>query len=386
MTNPLKLNIPPKLKRGPKTKQWLGYLEKLRWTSDCQEESIRLAALRGASLGIAEDLFVCAVSQMISREGGKSESGALLVEFKKAYRYVQNYALGSFGLNEFPLRFTRKPEAAPESQASITVPIIPDIEQFLAGRSPCRVDAIDVEGFLEKLYGKLEVLLPLKEATGRGVLFGHPIRWKSYSLSGNDMIGGFKLLVNPIDPKYRQHLQSEIFASPEQYVGVHRYAVINYSSDCDAWRSLIAQVPLPVVAVYHASYGTETIVRIDAGDEADWARRVKSVRTWLVNLGADSKRLSTGHIASVPLMNPCSGESSLFYFAPDADGTPIVELPPRPASEDFIQRTESLLKPGRPIPLDEILKLREALMPLRDEPRVVRLLTTMDRLNLGVRR
>jgi len=375
MTNPLKLNIPPKLKRGPKTKQWLGYLEKLRWTSDCQEESIHLAALRGASLGIAEDLFEGALSQVLLREGAKPEPGALLVEFKKAYRYVHQYPLGSFGVKILPLRFTHKPEGTTEPPA-ITVPEIADPTRFLTARSPYRPDSLDAQDFMGKLYSKNDFLF-LLENVSEPYDFYNPV-WKPRSLLQQDLTGEFYLLINPVDLSRCPQLSNDKPIPPEEFVAEYRFVALAYPmGDFVSWLSVLARAPIAVVALYRC---LDAIVRVDAIDKADWHRKVKAIKAWLICAGLDPARLEAGQIACIPEMNPCSDQTDLLYLAPQADGTPIVDLLPRSAEEDFIQQAQVLLKSDQPISLDKIVKLREALVPLRDDLRVEQLLAQIDGL------
>lgn len=104
----------------------------------------------------------------------------------------------------------------------------------------------------------------------------------------------------------------------------------------DLWIAALAQLPLPIVAVYSSGgRSIHALVRIDAKDGADWRAIKARVAPGLVTLGADSDAMTGVRLTRLPCCYRAekSAWQTLYYLNPGADSTPICQLSDRPTFE-----------------------------------------------------
>lgn len=104
----------------------------------------------------------------------------------------------------------------------------------------------------------------------------------------------------------------------------------------DLWIAALAQLPLPIVAVYSSGgRSIHALVRIDAKDGADWRAIKARIAPGLVTLGADSDAMTAVRLTRLPCCYRAekSAWQTLYYLNPRADSTPIHQLSDRPTFE-----------------------------------------------------
>jgi hypothetical protein len=100
----------------------------------------------------------------------------------------------------------------------------------------------------------------------------------------------------------------------------------------ELWRKIIVQLPQKIVAIYESGKnGDHVLIRLDAASKADFDVRCAQFDDDLVRLGACQGSLTARRLSRLPnCMREETGQlQRLLYLAPDADGTPIAQLPLR---------------------------------------------------------
>ena len=120
----------------------------------------------------------------------------------------------------------------------------------------------------------------------------------------------------------------------EECVTSFRFLVLESDrAPADLWIAALAQLPLPIVAVYSSGgRSIHALVRIDAKDGADWRAIKTRIAPGLVTLGADSDAMTAVRLTRLPCCYRAekSAWQELYYLNPGADSTPIYQLSDRP--------------------------------------------------------
>jgi hypothetical protein len=98
------------------------------------------------------------------------------------------------------------------------------------------------------------------------------------------------------------------------------------------WRKVIVQLPQKIVAIYESGKkGDHVLVRLDAASKADFDAKCSQFDDDLIRLGACPGSLSARRLSRLPncMRSETGNLQRLLYLSPDADGTPICQIPPR---------------------------------------------------------
>jgi hypothetical protein len=112
----------------------------------------------------------------------------------------------------------------------------------------------------------------------------------------------------------------------------------------ELWRKVVVQLPLKILAVYDSGgAGDHTIIRIDAKSKDDWERIVGQYDHDLIRLGACPGSLTARRLSRLPncMRGQTGNLQQLLYLNPDADGTPIYQLPAREWTHGVYHNYES---------------------------------------------
>lgn len=97
------------------------------------------------------------------------------------------------------------------------------------------------------------------------------------------------------------------------------------------WVSALAKLPLPVVSLtWSGGRSIHALLRVNAASAGEWRERVAAIRTPLLLLGADPAALTPVRLTRLPNVHRGERLQRLLYLNPDADGTPICNLPTQP--------------------------------------------------------
>jgi hypothetical protein len=120
----------------------------------------------------------------------------------------------------------------------------------------------------------------------------------------------------------------------EECVTSFRFLVLESdSAPADLWIAALAQLPLPIVAVYSSGgRSIHALVRIDAKDGANWRAIKTRIAPGLVTLGADKDAMTAVRLTRLPFCYRAEKDAmqQLYYLNPGADSTPIYQLSDRP--------------------------------------------------------
>lgn len=360
---------------------WLRFVVGRKWQRGCLDQSCYDVALRAADLEIPGELVFRVCSQWITEAGGILDPAKLNSQIARARQYV----IGHEALEPATRWVVRKlrPEFSPGALAMIARSLdIPDIEKFIEDRSPIRPDSVGCDDFLARVYGPGERVLIFTNHMTQGQLLWERDRLLGQAVptSGAD---GVWYLVNPVDGQYHANPRQGGKQSRRsaESVTTFRYAVLESdSAGADNWLKFLALAPLRIAALY-ASGGRSihALVRVDAKSKADWDAEIKPYKPILTIMGADPGCLSAVRLSRLPQAWRGDRQQRLIYLAPEADGTPIHEMPPRSDLDDATQFAEGLLTKSEPVALQAIQQCRQVLSELRDVPRAVELLAQLGR-------
>lgn len=142
---------------------------------------------------------------------------------------------------------------------------------------------------------------------------------------------GTWFLSNPVDGQMRANAQGRMSRRSEGNITSFRHLVVESDrADPAQWLSVIVQAPLPVVSlVTSGGKSIHALVRVNARDGEHWRMIVGRIRPILVTLGADAGAMSAVRLTRLPdCMRVSKGRrQELLFLNPDADGTPIRDLP-----------------------------------------------------------
>lgn len=233
-----------------------------------------------------------------------------------------------------------KPEFSPEKLERIARKLDGIDAEWLAARSPKRVDNRTPASFLHELYhpGENVVVFDIFESQGQALWTHREPPFDAGELDGfrSGKPQGVWFLCNPVsgaslenrkNPDGTPHLSRRF----EGVVTAWRFLVLESDKANPAhWLAALAQLPLPIAAIYTSGgKSIHALIKVDAGSKAEWDDERNRMMPFLVTLGADRKALSAVRLTRLP---GCErGETGrmqeLLFLNGKPDGTPIADLP-----------------------------------------------------------
>ena len=219
-----------------------------------------------------------------------------------------------------------------------------DVFHF-ANRSAVDPATIGPRGFLELLYKKdAEKIIVFINTKSQGEAV-----WPLEKLPTRSADGVW-FLCAPVDGKYRPNERAErdnkgrVRMSRRISECALRFPYMVFESDCvDAakWLGLLAQLPLPIEAIYTSGgRSIHALIRVDARttDEFNQIKnRMAPGLGYLVKCGLDWRAVTAMRLTRLPNCRRGSELQRLLFVRPNADCTPIKDLPPmRNAEVDWL--------------------------------------------------
>jgi hypothetical protein len=261
----------------------------------------------------------------------------------------------------------------------------PDIESFITARSAFRPEYVDSSTYLARVYYPPEKVLVFTEFKSQGqALWSHEMRSHHLPTSGPD---GVWYLINPVDglrhPNPRQN--GKLSRRSQESITSFRYALLESDeADQDQWLRLLATVPFKIVAVYYSGgRSVHALVHVGADDKASWDSLVAPVKPLLTLVGADPAALTAVRLSRLPQAWRGERQQRLIYLNPMADGTPILQMPPRPSYRDWVQFAQAKLSWMAPFTPDEIHMTLDELQQFQTEPEVGPVIKQLEQMEVS---
>ena len=226
----------------------------------------------------------------------------------------------------------------------------------LAARSPIRPDTRTPASFLHSLYkpGEQILLFTRFRSQGQAVATrppdGEPYDARALEEFTKPPEGmGAWFLCNPVSGDW---ITLERLKSPSNPKGLtcrarenitsFRYLVMESDIAPPAlWLAALVQIPLPIVAIYSSGgKSIHSLVRMDAQSSEHWHELKGKLAPALLTLGADDAAMSDVRLSRLPgCFRAEKGRwQELLYLNPQADETPICELPVQETPEQAAAR------------------------------------------------
>jgi hypothetical protein len=216
---------------------------------------------------------------------------------------------------------------------------------WLRSRSPIDPDGVSSDLFLGHLYKPGERVLVFTTFKSQGQ-FIHWIGRGSFRLAPRPGIkavasklptaspDGVWFLCQPITGEWKpnprspdEHGRPKMSRRSEEVVTAWRYLVLESdSAPEDLWLNFLAQVPLPIAAIYTSGgRSIHALVKVDAGSKTAWDRIKKMITPLFSKLGADPGALTAVRLTRLPGCMRGNQPQKLLYLNPDPDmhGTSI---------------------------------------------------------------
>lgn len=226
-----------------------------------------------------------------------------------------------------------KPSFKPETLKRIAAKTsdIKDVVQFIAGRSPVRVETQDPASVLRWLYrrGSGEKVIVFNDMRSAGQMVWEADRSDEIQArhlpKGDD---GVWFLPQPVDGEFHPNprLDGKLSRRSEESVTAWRYAVLESDeADPDEWLRCLMQLPVRIASICESGgRSIHALVRVDADSKAAWDALVNRVKPVLVTLGADRGALSAVRLTRLPQAQRGERVQRLLYLNPEPEGTPIL--------------------------------------------------------------
>jgi hypothetical protein len=224
-------------------------------------------------------------------------------------------------------------------------------DAFFAVRSAKKVDSRTPASFLRELYadGEKIIVFDVYDSQGQAVWERKPVPFDATELDRfrRGKKRGVWYLSAPVTGDYVDTGRKNPDGSPKtsrrswKTVTAFRYLVVESDKANPAhWLSALAQMPLPVVAVYTSGgKSTHALVRIGAASKPEWDDRVAVIKASLIKMGADPKTMSAVRLSRLPCCERLGTDDAegqyipypnpqiqrLLYLDGSADDTPICE-------------------------------------------------------------
>lgn len=316
------------LESDSKTICFEDYLETLPWDGDSKNHfKAYKAFLRGASLGIPPEEAMDAVAKKIEAAGGMVDPTDLHNQQVSAIEYIRGVKSGTNSKPPACARLSFSPERlqAVASRVEIIKPV-----EFICQRSVWETATITPEKFLNLLYqnGEHVVVFTVQNSQGQAVFHVGDEKCDELPLHGPE---GVWYLIQPVDGQRRINRDGNMSCRSEASVMRWPHLLLESdNADPEQWCRLLIQLPLKIVAIYTSGgRSVHAIVRIDATSKADWDESKITFAKHLVPLGADLKAMTAVRLSRLPQCRRGESLQKLLYLNPDADGTPILNLPTR---------------------------------------------------------
>ena len=211
-------------------------------------------------------------------------------------------------------------------------------ERWFAERSPVDVRTCTPVQFIEHLYEVGERVMIFTKFKSQGQ-FMHWVGRGSFRLSGQPGTqavptkalpaggpDGMWYLCQPVSGKWlpnpRAPLvngEAKLSRRSEESVTAWRYMVLESDNAPPAlWMNLIAQLPLPIAAVYTSGgKSIHVLVRIDASSKQEWDRLRRMVLPLFSKLGADDRALTAVRLTRLPGCLRGRSMQKLLYLDPN---------------------------------------------------------------------
>lgn len=223
-------------------------------------------------------------------------------------------------------------------------------DEWFAERSPVDVGTVDAVEFLRLLYRPGERVLIFTKFNSQGqFLFWHGQRRETFRLADEPGIqavpsklpkgspDGVWYLCAPVTGKWESNPRVlDEFGNPklsrrsQETVTAWRYLVLESDvADPALWRNLLAQLPLPIAAIYTSGgKSIHALVKVDADSKEAWDRFKQVITPLLTKLGADGAAISAVRLTRLPGCMRGNRLQKLLYLNPNPDptGVPIGEM------------------------------------------------------------
>ena len=288
------------------------------------------AFLRAASLGIDPRVAIRKVVKRIEAHGGLLIPYQVERQLQRAYEYVRREQVpGVKGSTSI----LPKPAFSPEVLKRIAANVhVPDIVDFVKAHSALEPVLVTSDVFLDRLYYPGETVLVFDVYRSQGQAVYEIGRRGSQALPQGGPEGVW-FLSNPVDGQWypNPREKNKLSRRSEESITAWRYMVIESDqADFHDWLAAVVQMPLKIVAIYSSGgKSIHCLVRLDAETKAAWDEKKNAMKSALVALGADPGALTAVRLTRLPQTWRGTRRQELLYLNPAADGTPIVQLPPR---------------------------------------------------------
>jgi hypothetical protein len=242
---------------------------------------------------------------------------------------------------------TERPEFCPDKLQRIAARMGGVDGQWLALRSPIRVDNRTPASYLHAIFREGEHVLIFTKFKSQGeTLWTHPgVPYDARTLNNfcKGATDGVWFLGNACDGQFREIPRLINDFNPtgtsrraEENLTDYRHLLIESDTVIPAlWLSALVQIPLPILSIVESGRRSiHALVRTGCHTKAEWEELVD--RQWkprLIRLGACQSSTSAVRLTRLPCCRrECeNAEQKLLFLNPAPDFTPICELPEFPA-------------------------------------------------------
>jgi hypothetical protein len=215
-------------------------------------------------------------------------------------------------------------------------------ELDLIKKSPIYPVSISPADFLRALYEPGDRVLVFDEFQTQGQGFWTcPAKNASHDARALDQFirpakgAGAWFLINPTDAEFRNNPRlGKKSRRAEENLTAFRYGMFESDkASLNLWIRAVAQFPLPIVSLTTSGGDSlHAIVRVGATTAEEFKTTLEKVRFTLVTLGADDATVTKAvQLSRLPgcYRAEKQGWQRLLYLNPQANGTPICDLPDR---------------------------------------------------------
>ena len=258
----------------------------------------------------------------------------------------------------YDARFEDRPQYPAPVRASFKPQKLQKVASKLAGfaegdlmvRSPIDPQGVTPAAFLRALYRPEEKVLAFDQYRSQGqALWSCPGTDDAFDVGALEEFvrptpgNGAWFLANPVSGQWfnLERLKSEWNPEgrsrrAEECLTAFRFLVAESDqADPAQWLAALAQIPMPVVAVYTSGgRSIHALMRIDARDGQHWREIKTRLAPSLVTLGADESAMTAVRLTRLPGCFRAEKDAwqRLLYLNPGATDAPICERPARSSS------------------------------------------------------
>ncbi|MDB6035312.1 MAG: hypothetical protein JWM16_5650 [Verrucomicrobiales bacterium] len=360
--------------------KWLLFVLSLKWEKGCLDKSSYDVSLRGASLGVPEEVIYDTIARLVQGAGDVPNEVKIHSQIRRAKDHI---SAGHPTISVFPTHEERFPSGAvkekPEYSAAVlnkfaSSMVISQPKEFICSRSsisPSYVTSADVLACLYS-HGEKVVIFTIYKSQGQ-FLWEQNLHPHQYV--PEMAFEGVWFLTAPVDgssyPNPRQN--GKLSRRSEESITSFRFLLLESDkAESDVWLRALARMPLRIVAIYESGgRSIHALVRIDASSKADWDEIVVPHKPMLTTLGADPGALSAVRLSRLPQAWRGSRQQTLLYLNPNSDGTPILDLPQRPPHRDWCQWLRRVVADGEIVSAQDFNLFREATAAHMEDPEVI---------------